>query len=363
MPTEQIKLINQHTIRDLAMGAAVLSAGGGSFPYLEYLGALELLKHSKAVPLIDPSELADDAQIALVAVVGAPLPMFERFVDPDHFVRPVRVLQSYLGAHFSAVMGFEIGSMNGIIPVMVAAKMGLPLVDADTVGRSFPELHMTTFALAGVELTPLALSDVRQNDVIVAASLGGRWAETIARAVTTSFGSIAANCGTCSGATVKRHAVQGTFSRAARLGAAILASQAQHQDPIAALLAAEQGVLLVRGRVTDVERRASAGFVRGRMIVSPANGGPEVTVHFQNEYTVVAVNGNPRVTVPDLICVFDDVRGEPIGTEALRYAQQVAVVSFPATDAFRTSSALEILGPRGFGFDFDYVTPPKGDAL
>ena len=112
----------------------VLSAGGGSFPYLEYLGAVELLKHSKAVPLIDSSELADGARIALVAVVGAPLPMFERFVDPDHFVRPVRVLESYLGERFTAVMGFEIGSMNGIIPVMVAAKMGLPLVDADTVG-------------------------------------------------------------------------------------------------------------------------------------------------------------------------------------------------------------------------------------
>ena len=55
------------------------------------------------------------------------------------------------------------------------------------------------------------------------------------------------------------------------------------------------------------------------MIVSPTKDGPDVTVHFQNEYTVVAVSGNPRVTVPDLICVFDDVRGEPIGTEALRY--------------------------------------------
>ena len=75
---------------------------------------------------------------------------------------------------------------------------------------------MTTFALAGVALTPLVLSDVRPNDVIVAGSLDGRWAETIARSVTTSFGSIAANCGTCSGATVKRHAVQGTFSRARR---------------------------------------------------------------------------------------------------------------------------------------------------
>ena len=79
-------------------------------------------------------------------------------------------------------------------------------------------------------------------------------------------------------------------------------------------------------------------------------------VHFQNEYSVVTVGGQPVSTVPDLICVLDGVRGDPIGTESLRYSQQVAIVSLPAMAIHCTPEALKVVGPR-FGYDLDHVTP------
>ena len=41
-----------------------------------------------------------------------------------------------------AVMSCEIGGANGLEPLAIAASMGLPVVDADFMGRAFPELQV-----------------------------------------------------------------------------------------------------------------------------------------------------------------------------------------------------------------------------
>ena len=42
-----------------------------------------------------------------------------------------------------AVMSCEIGGGNGLEPLAIGARMGLPVVDADFMGRAFPELQVT----------------------------------------------------------------------------------------------------------------------------------------------------------------------------------------------------------------------------
>lgn len=337
----------------LGMGAAVLSAGGGSFPYLEYLATRELLEHRPSVDLACAEALDDDARVALVAMVGAPLPMLERFVDPVHFARPVAVLARHLGVPFDAVMGYEIGSMNALIPVMVASEARLPLIDADTLGRSFPEVQMSGFAIAGLDMAPIAVSDVRANDLVIVHAESAKWVESLLRPIATACGSILAICGVHSGREIKQHAHLGTYSRAIRIGTAIIDAQASHRDPIQALLVAERGRVLATGKVIDVDRRIEGGFVRGRARIGVEGGGSAI-VHFQNEYSVVEVDARRCAMVPDLIAVFDTDRGQPLGTEALRYGQNVTVMRLAPLSRHLTPEALRIIGPRAFGFDFDY---------
>ena len=52
--------------------------------------------------------------------------------------------------------------------MMGAAHLGLPVVDADAMGRAFPEAQMTSFAIVDLKMYPLTLADVRDNSVIVA---------------------------------------------------------------------------------------------------------------------------------------------------------------------------------------------------
>ncbi len=44
-----------------------------------------------------------------------------------------------------AVMSCEIGGANGLEPLAIAARIELPVVDADFMGRAFPELQVCMF--------------------------------------------------------------------------------------------------------------------------------------------------------------------------------------------------------------------------
>ncbi len=61
------------------------------------------------------------------------------------------------------------------------------------------------------------------------------------------------------------------------------------------------------------------------------------------------------VTTPDLICVMDIDSGYPITTEDLQYGLRVAVVAIAADEKMKTPTALTVVGPRAFGFKFDYL--------
>ena len=76
---------------------------------------------------------------------------------------------------------------------------------------------------------------------------------------------------------------------------------------------------------------------------------------FQNEHLAVRIDGEFIVTVPDLIVLLDVDTGEPITTEGMRYGYRVAVIAIPCDDKWRTEKGLELVGPRFFGYDIDYV--------
>lgn len=42
-----------------------------------------------------------------------------------------------------AIMSAEIGGLNAVEPLCVAAQMDLPVVDCDGMGRAFPELQVS----------------------------------------------------------------------------------------------------------------------------------------------------------------------------------------------------------------------------
>lgn len=82
-----------------------------------------------------------------------------------------------------AVLSGEIGGGNGVEALVTGAQQGLPIVDADFMGRAFPELQMMTPAIYGMPSVPAALADEKGNVVIVTQTGGGDWLERLLRPV------------------------------------------------------------------------------------------------------------------------------------------------------------------------------------
>ena len=344
-------------IESLAIGAWILGTGGGGSPYLALLNMRKLYREGAVVSLLDPRNLADDDPVAVVSNMGAPLVGQERLTDPRTIARAVTMMEEYLGQRFRAVMSLEIGGGNALQPFLAAALLGLPVVDADCMGRAFPEAQMTSFAIHDLRMYPLTLVDVRDNAVIVARAASWKWMERLSRRACVEVGSIAATCkAPRTGKEVKECAILYSTTKAIRLGESVQAARRAHQDPLQALIEAERGLLLFKGKIADIARRTTEGFLRGTARLDGLDEfrGATFALAFQNEFAVGWLDGVPRVMTPDLICVMDSVSGEAIGTETLRYGQRVGVVALPAPPVLLTPKGLEHVGPRAFGYDLDF---------
>jgi DUF917 family protein len=240
---------------------------------------------------------------------------------------------------------------------MAAAHLGIPVVDADCMGRAFPEAQMTSVAIGGLQPYPCTLYDPRGIEAIVTKVPSWKWMERASRKICVEMGSIASTCkAPRTGREVKDWGILYTQTKAIRLGQAVQAARRGHADPVAAILEAEGGKLLFHGKVQDIARRTTEGFLRGTVLLDGLDGdrGARFKLAFQNEWAVGWQDDIPRVMTPDLICVLDSVTGDAIGTETLRYGQRVTVIALPAPPILLTQKGLEHVGPRAFGYDLEF---------
>ncbi|HIC88757.1 MAG TPA: DUF917 domain-containing protein [Anaerolineae bacterium] len=350
------KLYSQN-IEDLALGAAVLGTGGGGDPYIGKLMAIHAIEKYGPVTLLSLDEVDDDMLIVPSAMMGAPTVIVEKLPKGDEIINAFKMLESYLGQKIDATISIEAGGLNSTTPLTVAARLGLPMVDCDGMGRAFPEIPMVTFTLCDISATPFAMADEKGNSAILN-TINNHWTETFARSITVDMGATALiACYAVTGKQLKKCSVPGTITLAEEIGRAIREARTSHADVIEAVLNVTGGFQVFKGKVTDVRRRTVAGFARGEATFEGIDGyaGSKLELNFQNENLVAIRDGEIIVSVPDLITVLDAENGQPITTETLRYGYRVVVLGIPCNAKWRTPEGLKLVGPRYFGYDIDYV--------
>lgn len=356
--------IDRDDLDDIATGATVLGTGGGGDPQIGRLIAAQAIEHNDPVELLDPRDLPDDALIVPSAMVGAPTVIVERLPGGTEFVPAIKRLEGHLGEEIYATMSMEVGGLNSTIPIATAAMADLPLVDADGMGRAFPEVQMVTLTLGGVDATPMTMADEHGNTVLLE-TVDNHAAERFARAVSVEMGGSAAVAQYAhSGAACREHAVLDSISRSQAIGRTIHRARGTGHDPVAALLDEVDGYQLVRGKIVDVDRRTEGGFAVGSTTVEGTGDGRKVTVEFQNENLLARESDDVIASVPDLITVVDAETAEPITTEGLRFGQRVRVIAMPCAEQWRTDGGIDLGGPRAFGYDIDYtpIEVLRGDS-
>jgi uncharacterized protein len=356
-----MRLLTEKNIEDIALGAAVLGTGGGGDPYVGMLMARQAIRQYGPVELYSLDELNDDDLIVPTAMMGAPTVMVEKMPSGDDILNAFETIGKYLGKPIRATMSIEAGGLNSVVPIYVAARARVPLVDCDGMGRAFPEIQMVTHTIHGISATPMAISDERGNTVLME-TINNKWTETFARSITVNMGASAMIA--LYAATVKQlkeAAVIGTMSKAEMIGQTIRKARVNETNPVNTVREAVGGYLIFKGKISDVARRTEAGFAKGEAFIAGIEdyAGQNLELNFQNEHLVAKINGEVKVSVPDLIALLDIDTGEPVTTESMRYGFRVAVIAMPCTEKWRTAKGLELVGPRYFGYNVDYVPVEK----
>ena len=347
-------------VEDLTAGCGILGTGGGGHTYAGSLLVRQALEQHGPVPLVDLADLPQDGLVVPIGTIGAPTVGLEKLLAGTEARRLCEHVEARLGAPVVALMAVEIGGANGLKPVAFAADLGLPVLDADGMGRAFPEVQMVSMHVAGLPPGLVLVADVHGN-VASFEPVDELWAERLARAAAVAFGGTAVEADWIMTAAQARGAViVGTVTRAIELGRAL---RRHAGEGLSTLLDQLGAIALVEGKIVDVERRTAGGFVRGSVAVEGlgADAGRLLRVEIQNENLVALEDGRMLACVPDLISLIDDQSGQAVPTELLRFGQRVAVIALPCDPLWRTPRGLAVAGPRAFGYELDYV--PVEEAL
>jgi DUF917 family protein len=329
----------------------VLGGGGGgqaryALPLAEH--AVEL---SGPVAVVTAAELPADGLVMPCSLLGAPAIGAERIGT----LREAATIRGHLERHFGqpvvAMLCNEIGGFHGMASVALAAHAGLPMLDADGMGRAFPGMSRVSMHLAGVAPEPVVLAD--EHDRVVAVHAGDGWAERMARSVVVGFGDRGVSSEyVMTVDQVPGAVITGSVGKALRIGE-LIGAAASVPEAARAVVAEFDGVLIAEGKVTAAlpePGRHTPATIEG----TGPDRGRTLRLEIGNEYLAAIEDDRVLATVPDIVTVLDTYTGEAVTAAELHYGQRVVALALPCPDVWRTPAGLDLVGPAAFGLDLPY---------
>lgn len=299
--------------------------------------------------LVAAHTLPNDAFIASVGFVNNGLPPSDLHPVGDEFVRSVRELEGELGVAFAGLIPLAGANINVLVAIETAMLLGIPVVDADQMGRVFSLLHQSVFTLAGLPAGPLAATGPAGESAVVRLTDPLR-AERLVRALAGEFGGWSATAlYPVTGAQLVAHGLHGTLSRNIRIGE-ILHSEAPVETRYRRLVAEEGVRRIIHARVTDVtglSRPAPPGQPdRPSSVVFEEIGtGRIVQLEIQNELLMLMVDGAVEAVMPDIITMVDPDGATVASFEDLWVGHRLDLMVLSAAPEWYTEAGLELAGP------------------
>lgn len=367
MPTKILQ--TEQEIEDFVRGCTFLGTGGGGNPKDGLPLLLETFRSGKKIQWVDVDEIEDEKWTTAPAGMGSIAPltpekikMLEQLGLKEKKVkRPlmeaVRELEKYLQVEVEVIVPIEIGGGNTPIPLDTAAQLGKVMVDGDYTGRAIPEAEQCLPALYNKKITPMVCVDDWGNITIIKEVVNLAVAERLGKLISTIATGL---CGetffTMKAKEMKEVLVPGTLTKCLQIGKKIREAREKGADPVRAVIEEIDGWLLFKGRVIKRETEDKEGYYWGTNILEGLGEfqGHTFKIWFKNENHISWLDEVPYVTSPDIIQVVELETAEPITNTDLKEGTLVAVVG-AKNERYRTEKGIELLGPRHYGFDLDYI--------
>jgi len=370
---ENTKLQSRQDCEDFLRGLCFMGAGGGGSPERGRGLLLEQLERGRQIQWVSPDTLPDEAWTVTVAGMGgragptdakelAALGCTgEKYDALGRMVAAVQALEESAGVRVEGIVPVEIGASNVPAPIAAALELGVPVVDGDYAGgRAIPEVPQTIPEVLGTSVCPMSFVTRWGDVVVLEETVSTAMADRIGRKIIGAvYGGVGVACYLLQVKQASKLMAAGTLTQALGVGRAIREARESGGDPVAAAIGETDGQLLFVGEVTRSEVSDEDSFAFGlgnhelRGLADFADH--SFKIWYKNEYHASWIDGTPFVTSPDSLIMIHLSDGEPAISYDFHVGDQVAVVGRKAHDAHRTRRGIELLGPRHFGFDFDYV--------
>lgn len=366
----KIRVLSEQEVVDLMVGTAI--QGTRSSNTEQMIGqAKAMLAEGRQFKVVSPQDLPDDWNVVMagggIGGGGAWDYVIERTKKQNlptitnGNLQAMAALGKHLGKPFNAIIRNEAAAAT-LNAFQTATLAGLPVVDACPAGRAKPEVQQSIPFINDIPVTPAALVTRWGDTIVVDKAVDDYRYEDIARSIAVASGGGVYNArGVMNGAQIKKATIQGALSEAILFGKTVREAKASGKDPIDALMKAANGYALFKGTVAKAEQKGERGFTWWDIELkgTGAYAGHVYRIWVKNENMVAWLDGKPDVAAPDLIYNLDPATGYAMSSNDLGgYAMGAEVFMMGRaanSPAWRTAKGIELIGPRHFGFDFDYT--------
>jgi DUF917 family protein len=378
-----MRILTRQDMSDLLIGAGILGCGGGGSAQLGQRLINAIYDLGKQFTLIDPMEIPDEAYLCIIAGVGGgvgkenkeKLKSYLAATEKQDLVelqtragqKAIRELEDLIGKHFYTYVPSELGPGNTILPMYLAALEGKPAIDADACGRAKPEMSLSTTHVAGIPISPMAMTNTIGDVMILKKAADDYRGEDIARYMAViSGGMVSVVRAPSTAANYKQGVVRNSISRCIRLGSIERTSKEKKINPVESILKSEPDCLrLFKGKAKSWTRKEEGGFMWGDISIQGSGGfrGKRLDIWYKNEYLVTRLNRKPYATCPDSISLVNASTGEGLSAWVpnlkTQIGREIDVLGFKADRLWRTEKGVKLFGPKHFGYDVDYTPIEK----
>ncbi len=361
-----MKELTKQDLYDILYGCTILGTGGGG----ELKNGLRLIdkafEDGKKFILADLDELEDEALIATPYMCGAISPITEEEekkyselpqIGEEPAVHAFIAMEEYMGEKFHGVVSTELGGSNTAVAFYTAAMLGKYIVDADPAGRSVPELQHSTYYINNLPIHPIAVANEFGDAAIFTKVVNDFRAEALVRSLAVvSKNSIGVVDHPAKAADLKNAVIPKAISYALKIGKAHRMAKENNEDPAQKVAEVGEGIVRFRGCVKEFDWKTEEGFTIGNIVIEGTgnNEGDQYKIWYKNENIISWFNNEIDITVPDLMCIFNEETKEPVTNPYFEKDMNVAVTILPAPKQWKTERGLEIFGPKSFGYDVEY---------
>ena len=314
-------IITKEDAEALAIGGTILGGGGGGSPEVGLKEGNLALDIGK-VELWSPEEADPDWRVITSAALGAPTQRGN--TKPMHFIRAAQLLRD-VGVEFHGVIAAENGGRNSFGGWIIAAALGLPVVDTPGDGRAHPTALMGSMGLHKTKYHSVKVGVTEGSEVISWGSLQTTGAAIRAQARYMKA-LIAMTRDPVPVSYTLEHGAPGAIKMAINLGYRYLEAGDDPDERVEASIDFLDGELICKAEIIEKTIEAKDGFDVGFMILREGNEEWELT--YVNEYMTLEKEGERLATFPDLMTTFNE-EGEPITSAALEKGQKIYLVNVP----------------------------------